>query len=163
LPNGVKEPVQYGNSVKVSSVYLSQSQLIPLDRGRDCFQDQFGLPQYKGILVHDHLKTYFSYEECLHALCNAHYLRELERAYEQDGQKWATKMQKLLIVMKEAAENDQRMVKVQQNISGCFRSMKGAQIFCRVRSYLLTCRKNGIGATEVLELLFGGSLPSFIT
>ena len=67
--------------------------------------DRMGiLPAYKGILVHDHWKTYFSYEECLHALCNAHHLRELERAYEQDGQKWARKMQKLLIEMKEATE-----------------------------------------------------------
>ena len=33
---------------------------------------------------------------CLHALCNAHHLRELEWAWEQDGQAWAKKMQDFL-------------------------------------------------------------------
>ena len=60
------------------------------------------------------------------------------------------------------AENDIRMTKVQQKISGCFRSMDGARIFCRVRSYLSTCRKNGLSATTALNVLFQGQLPDFI-
>jgi len=59
-------------------------------------------------------------------------------------------------------ENDLRMTKVQQKISGCFRSMDGAKIFCRVRSYLSTCRKQGISATEALSLLFQGKSPDFM-
>jgi transposase len=59
-------------------------------------------------------------------------------------------------------ENDIRMTKVHQKISGSFRSQKGAEIFCRVRSYLSTCRKHGVSSSEALKLLFIGKLPSFI-
>lgn len=60
------------------------------------------------------------------------------------------------------SENDLRMTKVQQKISGCFRSLEGAFIFCRIRAYLITCRKHDITATEALETLFKGQLPSFV-
>ncbi|MCU7894899.1 MAG: transposase, partial [Candidatus Thiodiazotropha sp. (ex Lucinoma aequizonata)] len=59
-------------------------------------------------------------------------------------------------------ENDLRMTKVQQKISGCFRSMEGAKYFCRVRSYLSTCRKQSMTATEALTLLFQGKKPDFM-
>jgi len=210
-------------------------------RGTDAMNDMGILSRFKGILCHDHWKPYYKID-CTHALCNAHHLRELTRAWEQDAQQWARKMKDLLETINRKAteaggaldaqeskkyrrkyrallkqgeiecpepnrpnkkgkrgrikrsksrnllerlkdyeqdtlrfmdnenipfsnnlgENDIRMTKVQQKISGCFRSMDGAQIFCRIRSYLSTCRKQGLKSSYALDLLFNGKLPDFL-
>jgi transposase len=202
-------------------------------RGQEAMERMGVLPFFQGILVHDHWTPYFCYK-CIHALCNAHHLRELQAAIDFDHQIWAKKMQKLLVRMRDAVENsggalsqrdaqrfrkryrkilveadrecprnvekraqsktrnllerlreceaetlrflddedvpftnnrgenDLRMTKVQQKISGCFRSMEGAKVFCRVRSYLSTCRKNGLGPTQALKMLFDGEYPAFM-
>lgn len=201
------------------------------------------LPQFQGTLVHDHWKPYYLYS-CIHALCNAHHLRELERAWEQDHKHWAKQLKELLLEINDAVdtaggvlqqaeaeqyrhryrailkagedespppdesqrtrgqrgrlkrtkarslrerlrdyeddvlhfmvvaevpftnnqeESDLRMTKVQQKVSGCFRSDEGARMFCRIRSYLSTCRKNGVSSSEALRLLFEGRFPSFMS
>lgn len=54
------------------------------------------------------------------------------------------------------SERDLRMVKLQQKISGCFRTAAGARVFCRVRSYLSTARKQGHSLLYSLERVFSG-------
>lgn len=210
-------------------------------RGGEAMDDMGVLPVFQGILCHDHWSPYFKYGGS-HALCNAHHLRELEWAAEQEKHSWAKALQDLLKEASHAknlssgcpdpqtaqdfreryrriladaetecpppnendrngkrgrlkrtksrnllerlrehehgvllfldnphvpfsnnqAENDIRMTKVHQKISGCFRSPEGAAIFCRIRSFLSTCRKNGVSATQALKDLFQGKWPGFM-
>jgi len=210
-------------------------------RGCEAIDEMNIIPRFTGVLCHDHWKPYYTYETCLHSLCNAHHLRELTRAYEQDGQEWANKMQTLLeafnveVIESEGSldkrtadnnrkryrklleeaeiecpppdesqrngkrgrlkrsksrnllerlrdyeddvlrfmenidvpftnnqgEGDIRMTKVQQKISGCFRSIEGAEIFCRVRGYISTCKKHGVSSSRAMEMLFEKKLPDF--
>jgi len=55
------------------------------------------------------------------------------------------------------AERDLRMMKVQQKISGCFRTRKGAEDFCRIKSYLSTMKKQGHNLIEALRSVFNGN------
>ncbi len=54
------------------------------------------------------------------------------------------------------AERDLRMVKVRQKISGGFRTLEGAAMFCRVRGYISTIRKQGGNVLGALERVFVG-------
>jgi transposase/uncharacterized coiled-coil protein SlyX len=54
------------------------------------------------------------------------------------------------------AERDLRMVKLQQKISGCWRTLAGAAAFLALRSYLSTARKHGMNPLAVLHQLFQG-------
>jgi transposase len=62
------------------------------------------------------------------------------------------------------AERDLRMMKLKQKISGVFRSEEGARMFCRIRGYLSTLRKQRHSVVEALTHLFMGDLvfPDFL-
>jgi len=54
------------------------------------------------------------------------------------------------------AERDLRMIKVQQKVSGCFRSPTGPVVFCRLRGYLSTLKKQGQAVLPALQSVFAG-------
>ena len=54
------------------------------------------------------------------------------------------------------AERDLRMMKVQQKISGNFRSWDGAKIFCRIRGYISTVKKNSSSVIDAIQGAFEG-------
>jgi len=64
-------------------------------RGKEAFDALELLPRYHGVLVHDGWQPYRDLA-CLHALCNAHHLRELIFLAEELQQSWALEMIDLL-------------------------------------------------------------------
>ena len=57
------------------------------------------------------------------------------------------------------AEQAVRMPKVKQKVSGCFRTLQGAQTYCVIRSYCATMQKQGGNVFESLVAAFKGAPP----
>ena len=212
-------------------------------RGQVAMDDMEIIPNYRGVLVHDHWTPYNKYTNCTHSYCNAHILRELNGVTEKESVIWSQDMHALLIDMNIAvhkaknhekigitkaqiqkftlnyekiiksannyypppeknlkrargrpkqekgknlldrlskyqdetlrflsdfrvpftnnlAERDLRMIKVKEKISGSFASFKGGEIFCRIRSYISTLKKNNIAVLQGLRDTLSGK--SFI-
>jgi transposase len=196
------------------------------------------LPDFHGTLEHDGYSSYPQYTQCVHALCNAHPLRELRFFQEHEKQSWAGPLKKHLLachttveeargrgethlppdviasltltyhqlieaglaaqpppdllpkkkgrvkqtkaknlldrLLRDAdafllflsdfrvpftnngSEQDLRMVKVQQKISGTFRSETGPVAFCRIRGYFSTMAKQGYRLCTIARQIFAG-------
>lgn len=65
-------------------------------RGKDAADEIGILPRYGGVVIHDCWAPYFCYENCLHALCGSHLLRELTFVIESNGYAWAKNIKSLL-------------------------------------------------------------------
>lgn len=62
------------------------------------------LPQFQGTSVHDHWASYLAFDNCQHAFCNAHHLRELQFMVEQYLQPWAADLAQLLCTIKQEVD-----------------------------------------------------------
>ena len=207
-------------------------------RGQEAMREIGILPAFIGRLIHDCWASYFTFKNCLHGICNAHILRELQFIADQYDQTWALDLGKLLLDIKveieatpleqmtlsseliahyeqrydkllkdgfdanpspehptpqkrgrkkqsppknlldrlqkyksevlafmydfrapfdnNLAERDVRMIKVKQKISGSFRTQNGAEIFCAIRSYISTVRKQGGNVIQAIYDAFNG-------
>jgi len=69
-------------------------------RGQEAMQDIGILPNFRGRAVHDHWQPYQTFDNCDHAYCNSHHLRELQFVTDQYQQPWAEQMARLLLDIK---------------------------------------------------------------
>ena len=76
-------------SCSVATYYLLHKK-----RGKEAMDKMDILPNYTGVVVHDHWSPYNNYENCTHAFCNAHHLRELTHAIETTDANWAKEMKR---------------------------------------------------------------------
>jgi transposase len=58
------------------------------------------------------------------------------------------------------AERDLRMSKVKQKVSGCFRTRRYAEAYCRISSYLQTMANRGYGPLVAIQMALSGEIYS---
>src|SRR6266699_2817972 len=100
FPDGVNAPVQHmdetGFRIGGKTQWLHVASTALLTFYRVCARRGSLLANVAGIVVHDHWKPYYTMQGVLHALCNAHHLRELKALVDIEKEEWARKMQRLL-------------------------------------------------------------------
>jgi transposase len=92
----VKHMDETGFRISGKTQWLHVASTTLLTFYRVCAKRGSLLANVVGIVVHDHWKPYYTIEGVLHALCNAHHLRELKALVEIEKEGWARKMQRLL-------------------------------------------------------------------
>ena len=76
-----------------------------LKRGKEAMDLAGILPNFNGILVHDHWKPYLSYSDITHIFCNDHISRELQKVIDTNNHSWAMKMQNFLQELNKVSPN----------------------------------------------------------
>src|SRR5664279_3152485 len=92
----VKHMDETGFRIGGKTQWLHVACTVLLTFYRTCAKRGSLLAGVAGIVVHDHWKPYYTMTGVLHALCNAHHLRELKALVEIEKEDWARKMQHLL-------------------------------------------------------------------
>ena len=77
---------------------------VQAKRGQAAIEAIGILPEFRGIAVHDGLKSYLTYDKARHGLCNEHHLRELEFIGERYPQVWVSEFGDLLMEIKAAVD-----------------------------------------------------------
>lgn len=95
-------------------------------RGREGTDENGVLKEFYGTSIHDCWSPYFGYDNCRHALCNAHLLRELNAVIENTGQLWASQMKSLLKEMKRVVDELKSEEKTELT---CFYKQKFAEAY----------------------------------
>ena len=98
--------------IHVASSSVMTYYMLHQKRGRAAMDDMEIIPNYDGILVHDHWSPYNHYTNSTHSYCNAHILRELNGITEKENYQWSQDMHSLLVSMNNAVhkakESDQK-------------------------------------------------------
>ena len=81
------------------------------------------------------------------------------RLVDYSGDVWRFMTQANVPFTNNLAEQTVRMPKVKQKVSGCFRTLQGAQTYCVIRSYCATMHKQGANIFESLVAAFNGKPP----
>lgn len=95
-------------------------QFVHSKRGGEALECSESLiPHFTHTAVHDCWSSYFHFNQCQHALCGAHLLRECNALIEQ-GRKWAKPFRQLLLSLYNASQKGLSKVKYLQRWSNLY-------------------------------------------